>query len=119
MLREARRIPQGPAHPVSESESESISIVHPFAPGTGSGVGGPSNDPDRLHPENRTLLQPSSFRGEPWSGVHAVGCRDNGGMEAGSRDITGLLPPAGPAASSVPTPVGHVSRQASFSFKPI
>lgn len=29
-LREAQRIPQLPAHPISESESESISIFHPL-----------------------------------------------------------------------------------------
>lgn len=39
-LREAQRVSQVPAHLISESKSESISISHPFATETGSGVGG-------------------------------------------------------------------------------
>ena len=98
-LREAQRTPQLPAHPISESKSESISIFHPMLQALVQGWvdnqmtqtnsvqtmilicppanrhGLPSDLPWRdTEPE---LLQSSCSRGESWSGVHIVEGRDN------------------------------------------
>ena len=42
-----------PAHPTSESKSESVSVFHPFATGVGSGwADNQSNGPDRFDPSH-------------------------------------------------------------------